>query len=137
MNMVLRSSFALGGAALAIGLGLASAVHAQTAARDTPSGSMRALTADEAAALAAKPDAKTPPARGLLTGKINPAAIVHPDGTVEQELDDSTVVYSVARRNADGSISTYCVPGAKNAERLMRSTTAVVKTGKGQAHEHK
>ena len=135
--MVLRSSFAFGGAALAIGLGLASAVHAQTTARDTPTSDARAPTADEAAALAAKPEGKASAARGLLTGKINPQAIVHPDGTVEQELDDSTVMYSVARRNADGSISTYCVPGAKNAERLVRGTTAVAKTGKGHAHEYK
>ena len=46
------------------------------------------------------------------------------------------MMYTVARRNADGSISTYCVPGAKNADRLVKGTAAAVKTAKG-SHDHK
>lgn len=137
--MATPSSFHLGGAALALalGFGLAAPAQAQTAARDTPSSTLRAPTADEAAALAARPSGKGSAPRGLLTGKANPQPVIHRDGTIEQELDDSTMMYSVARRNANGSISTYCVPGAQNADRLVKGTTAVAKTAKGHSHEHK
>ena len=104
-------------------------------AKDPVTGRLRAPTADEAKALATQSRAK--PRLGLLTGKTNPQPIQHPDGTVEQELDDSTLSFSVARRNRDGSIGLYEITGAMSAKQLVKAPQAAAKTGKERQHDRK
>lgn len=116
---------------------VASSAMAQRAARDNPGDALRALTPAEARALESKASAPV----GLRSGKPNPQPVTHADGSVEHELDTSTLMHSVARRNADGSISTYCVTGTDRAERLVKasgsSTRMTVKAAKEHQHDHK
>ncbi|MDP2005149.1 MAG: hypothetical protein Q8K45_05705 [Rubrivivax sp.] len=58
---------------------------------------------------------------GMLSGRANPAAVVAADGTISQELDAGTMSYSVARRNADGSIEMVCVNGAEAAQKALKA----------------
>jgi hypothetical protein len=113
-------------------------------ARDAETGALRAPTAEELKALTATPvastgtdraAAKASPPRGLITGRINPPEIVHPDGTIEQELDDSTLMYSVARRGADGKLEMYCVPGKEAADQIVKGKKAVARAAKEHKHE--
>jgi hypothetical protein len=111
---------------------------AQTAARDGEGTALRAPSAAEAKALA--PAAASAERRvGMVTGKVNPAAIVHSDGTVEQELDASTMSYTVARANADGSISMVCVTGEHAAQKAMtgKASRAKLAVAKGHSHDAK
>lgn len=61
---------------------------------------------------------------GMLTGKANPQAVTAADGSVAQELDASTMVYSVARRRADGSIEMVCVTGSEAADKALKTPAA-------------
>jgi hypothetical protein len=120
-----KTSFNAAATAAALALAaLAAAPAAQAAdlrvAKDPATGQLRAPTADEAKALDAAAATKAPVYRGLLTGRVNPPPIRHPDGTVEQELDESTLQFSVARRNADGTISMDCVTGPEAAAKSMK-----------------
>ena len=56
----------------------------------------------------------------MASGTLNPQALTHADGTVEQELDESTLSYSVARRNADGTVEMVCVQGKDAASKAMK-----------------
>ena len=110
--------------------------------KDPVTGQLRGPTPEEAAAFdkATRAKAGVRQPRGLLTGKINPQPITHPDGTVQQELDDSTMSYSVATRNADGSTNQYCVTGPQAAADLMKgkkTTARVEKTAKEHNHDLK
>jgi hypothetical protein len=124
--------------AAAMALGLQLSAQAQTASRDTETGQLRAPTADEVKAMS--PERAARPV-GLVSGKANPQAIRHADGTIQQELDTSTLMYSVARRNADGTISQFCVTGPEAAERIVKGkkakATLVSKAGKEHNHEVK
>lgn len=60
---------------------------------------------------------------GMLTGRANPAPVVAADGTVSQELDAGTMSYTVARRNADGTMEMVCVTGADAAQQAMKAPT--------------
>ena len=115
----------------------ASSVMAQRAARDNAGDTLRAPTQAELRALDSKPAAPV----GLRSGKPNPQPVTHADGSVEHELDTSTLMHSVARRNADGSLSTYCVTGADRAESLVNpsksSARIAAKAAKEQAHDQK
>ena len=57
----------------------------------------------------------------MASGTLNPQALTHADGTVEQELDESTLSYSVARRNADGTVEMVCVQGKDAASKAMKA----------------
>jgi hypothetical protein len=124
--------------AAALALSFTLGAQAQTASRDTEGGQLRAATPDEAKALS--PERAARPV-GLLSGKANPQAIRHADGTIQQELDTSTLMYSVARRNPDGTISQFCVTGSEAAERLVKGkklkATQVAKLSKEHNHEVK
>lgn len=129
-------------AALFAVAGLAQAAG-QTVAKDPETGALRAPTAAEAQALQGKAasgrlsNAAASQPRGLLTGKINPAPVYHRDGTVEQELDESSQSFSVAVRKADGTIETACVTGAEAAQAIVKGKKSISKTAKVHAHEHK
>jgi hypothetical protein len=121
--------------ATVVGLGMTASAQAQTVARDAETGQLRTPTAAEAKALAAKTTASRPV--GLLSGKPSPKPIKHADGTVEQELDTSSLQYSVARRNADGSITMVCVTGEEHANRALRGAQVAAKAGKEHHHDAK
>lgn len=87
-----------------------------TVVRDAATGKLRAPTAEEAAELAATPA----PSAARSARRAAPVEVQHANGAVSLEVDDSLLMYSVARRNADGSITTECVPGGKAARSLVR-----------------
>jgi hypothetical protein len=142
MNCILNPWSPAAVAALAlISLAVATDAGAQTVARDGDGATLRAPTAAEAKALAPAAATATATERrvGMVTGKVNPAPIVHSDGTVEQELDASTMSYTVARANADGSISMVCVTGEQAAQKAMtgKNSRAKVMASKGHSHDVK
>jgi hypothetical protein len=122
-----------------LALGVGASAHAQRVTRDSVTGELRAPTADEVKAMDGSSRAKR--AVGIHSGKADPQAVRMPDGTVMQELTTDTLMYSVARKNADGSISQYCVAGDEAAQRLVKGkqarTQSFAKAGKEQAYEVK
>ena len=133
----LGAAVALAAAALA----LAPAAHAQRVAKDAATGQLRPATADEAkvldaASVSAKSGRLAAQPRGLLTGKVAPQPITHADGTVEQELDESSLSYSVLVRNADGTMETVCVTGKEAADAVVYGKTSVAKSTAKKAHNH-
>lgn len=58
---------------------------------------------------------------GMLTGTLNPQPVKLAGGGVSQELDASTMVYSVARVNADGTVEMVCVNGSEAATKAMKA----------------
>jgi hypothetical protein len=128
----MTSTTRLIGAAAAC-LVLAAGAQAQTAARDSDSSQLRAPTAAEAQALQSKAGTDR---IGMLTGKINPQAIVHKDGTIEQELDASTMSFTVARRNPDGSVSMVCVTGEDQMKKALKAPNARSKSVAAKEHQH-
>ena len=109
--------------ALAAAPALAAPEAGVRVARDSKTSPVRAPTAAEAKAL----DAATAKLRaakgnqrvGMASGTVDPQQVTHADGTVELELDESSMVHSVARRNADGSIEMVCVHGSEAAHKAM------------------
>lgn len=129
-------------------MGLLAAPCAQAAApalkvvKDPVTGQLRAPTAEEAAALDAKSSGtSTDVRRGLITGTVNPQKVYHADGTVELELDENSMSYTVVRRNPDGSLSMACVTGREAAEQAKKTkggkTATVSRAVKGQRYEEK
>lgn len=64
---------------------------------------------------------------GMVSGRANPQAQRMADGSIVQELDASTLSYTVARRNADGTIEMVCVNGSEAAEKAMKAPTTFAK----------
>jgi len=122
----------------ALALGVVASAHAQRVTRDSVTGELRAPTADEVKA-AMDGSKRASRAVGIISGKADPQAVRQADGSVMQELTTDTMMYSVARKNADGTISQYCVPGSEVAGVLKakQGRTAVAKAGKEQAYEVK
>jgi hypothetical protein len=122
--------------------GVATAAHAQRVTRDAQTGELRAPTADEVRAMDAAGSRKAAPAVGIMSGRANPAPVRLRNGTVMQELTTDTMMYSVARRNADGTVSQYCVHGDEAAQRIVKGPQAkaqvvVSKAGKELSYELK
>ena len=132
MNHIQRT-FGFATCAFALAFAGASAI-AQTAARDSAVDSLRAPTETEAQAL--RPAAKAGARIGMNTGKVDPKPIVYRNGTVEQELDASTMSYTVARRNADGSMSMVCVTGEDQMKQALKAPTARSKSVAAKEHQH-
>lgn len=112
---------------------------AMRVAKDPLTGELRAPTAEESAALdkagSAKGARRAP--RGLLTGRVNPQAEIAADGTVSQELDDSSLSYMVMTRDADGSFHMVCVTGADAAQGALSNKKGVARTSKpSKEHTH-
>ncbi len=105
-----------------VALGLAAGAQAQTVTKDSVTGELRAPTAEEAKTLeAAKTGKRAAAPVGILSGRADPQPQRLPNGTVAQELTTDTMMYSVARKNADGTISQYCVTGDDAAQRLVKA----------------
>lgn len=77
---------------------------------------------------------------GMLTGKLNPQPQKLPGGGVALELDATTMVYSVARINADGMVEMVCVNGADAAKKALKAPAfakRVSQLSKEQSHVSK
>lgn len=109
--------------------------------KDPVTGAIRAATPEEFRAMQAR-EAQAGKGvaanRGILSRKANPQPTTRADGSVELELTDETMSYSVARRNADGSADAYCVTGADAATDLLKGkkVSAARKIGKEDGHDH-
>lgn len=110
--------------------------------KDPVTGKLRAPTAEENEIL----DNQTKAAEASKTGRQSTQAkakrrleVQRPDGTVMLELDDSQMTYSVATRNADGSISMQCVTGDENANKAVNaapSASGATKVTSSKEHNH-
>lgn len=115
--------------ALAAPLSAAAADPAQegmTVVRDSRTGKLRPPTTAELRALRNK----VIPDKGVTT--TTPAATpeplkstVRPDGTRSINLGERGMVYSVMRRNTDGSLASYCVEGEEAAAKAMEKQPEV------------
>ncbi len=99
---------------LAAGLALAGVAQAQNVTVRVPDNAAQLRAAMDASMKAAAAGKRV----GMVTGTVNPAAQRSASGAVTQELDASTLVYSVARIHADGSIERVCVTGLEDAEQV-------------------
>lgn len=106
-------------AAAALSLPLAASAAGQEgmiAVRDPQTGQLRAPTAAELATLRAQGAAMQQPAL-----KTAPAAVVRrADGTLQKQLGEDAMVYTVVTRDAAGKLQRHCVEGedAANAATL-------------------
>ncbi len=129
-RMFLRS---VGVAAAALALG--SAAQAQQV-EVRSEGAAKARATMEASMKAAARGQKV----GMLTGKLNPQPQKLAGGVVAQELDATTMVYSVARINADGVVEMVCVNGAEAAAKALKAPAfakRVTQLSKEQTHVSK
>jgi hypothetical protein len=101
--------------------------------RDANTGQLRAPTAEEVKAM------DEAEARGRASSRAQPAAQPmvrrHANGAVGYHVGDTFMTYSVAKRNADGTTSVVCVPGAEAADKVLSAPQAA--TDKGDDHAHK
>jgi len=112
--------------------GSAQAQHVQVQSKDAA----QARATMEASMKAAARGQKV----GMLTGQRNPQPVQLAGGGMSQELDASTMVYSVARTNADGTIERVCVNGADEAAKAMQAPAfakRVSQLSKEQTHVSK
>ena len=76
-----------------------------------------------------------------MTGRINPGQIKHADGTVQQELDESSLSHTVMTRKADGALETVCVTGAEAVDAALTGkksvNTKAAKASREHNHDHK
>ena len=108
---------ALAALALATAAPLAAQAAPQSVVvRDAETGQLRAPTADEAKLLNAS---RIKSARSTTAAAPVPRTLAN--GAVALELDESTMVYAVARRNADGTISRFDVHGKDAAEKAVKA----------------
>jgi hypothetical protein len=87
--------------------------------RDAATGQLRAPNAQEARALQGRDTAP----RGVLTGRLSPKPERLANGALRVELTQDQMMFSVATRNADGSIARQCVPNSMVAERMAAGQT--------------
>ena len=120
------------GAALAIGVGLAASAQAQNV-QVRADGADKARANVEASLKAAARGQKV----GLITGRANPQPIVHANGMVEQELDATTLSYTIVRARPDGTLERVCVSGSEAAQKALKApsfATRITLAGKEAAH---
>lgn len=98
--------------ALAATLTLAGAAQAQNVIVRVPDNAAQLRAAMDASMKAAAAGKRV----GMVTGSINPAAQRSASGAVIQELDASTLMHSVVRIHADGSVERVCVSGLEDAQ---------------------
>jgi hypothetical protein len=104
---------------VAAGLSLAGAAQAQNVIVRVPDNAAE-LRANMEASIKAAAEGRSV---GMITGTENPQAARRGDGAVGVELDASTMMYSVARIHADGSIEHVCVSGLDTAQRVLQVPT--------------
>ncbi len=111
----------LAAAALAAVGALPTAALAQQVVRDAESGKLRAPNAAEAAALSARPAARQGRSALAASSTSEPAETVMADGTVMKATGEEDLMYSVVRRNADGSLERFCVQGKEQATKVSKA----------------
>jgi ABC-type amino acid transport substrate-binding protein len=112
-NLRKNSSAAL----VAATLSLACAAQAQNVIVQVPENAAE-LRANMAASMKAAEQGKRV---GMITGTSSPGVSRSAGGMVSQELDASTMVFSVARIQADGVVEQVCVSGAEDAQRAAQA----------------
>lgn len=111
---------------------------AQRVSKDPVTGELRHPSAAEAQALEAPAsDAAQSQRRGLITKRLSPQVIRHPNGMRQLELDESTMTYSMATRNPDGTTDLTCVTGSKAAEATLKGPRTAATKKAEDAHAHK
>jgi hypothetical protein len=93
---------------------VATGAASMTVARDPVTGALRPLTAEEARQL------QLLGRRPLVAAE--PQVVTLPDGTKMMHLGPDQAVYSVARKNPDGTLTSACVHGTAEAEAFMEAT---------------
>ena len=112
----------------------AAAAEAMTVVRDRETGELRAPNATELAALKA---AEAQAGKSRAAARSAPVETRHANGAVEMTLDDSTTMYSVATRNADGTVALQCLPAAQAQKVVKTGKTSVAgKAAKKVNHDH-
>lgn len=122
--MISRKSAPVALALAAMAAVAALPVTAQTVTRDADTGQLRAPTAEEAKALrgaAARTklrSAATTSTTAITSAETTaePVQRTLPHGAVAADTDESTLMYSVVRRQSDGSLARDCVQGEANAK---------------------
>lgn len=74
---------------------------------------------------------------GMVTGRVDPQQERLASGAVVQELDASTMMHMVARRNADGTVEMVCVEGSEAAGKAAKAplpAKRVSQVAKEQSH---
>ena len=112
---------ALAAVALAAVGALPTAALAQQVVRDAESGQLRAPNAAEAAELRARPAARQARAALSSSATSEPVETVLADGTVMKATGEEDLMYSVVRRNADGSLERVCVQGKDQAGKVLKA----------------
>jgi hypothetical protein len=153
--MAMKRSSSLTRAATVLAVAAALPIAAQAAeksvvVRDAETGQLRAPTAEEARALQGSAKSERASARTLRGSSAAAASTaveqVTATGAIALELDESTHMYSVARRNADGSITRECVQGQDKALASLAkpanfakpvAAKSVARTARGAAYEDK
>lgn len=95
--------------------------------RDATTGELRAPNAAEHQALQAKAASANGKARSAAAGPSESSVVGTPArrGTTAFAVPESSIVYSVVTRNADGTLAEQCVTGAEAAEAAMKTPAAV------------
>jgi hypothetical protein len=88
---------------------VATGASSLTVARDPVTGALRPLTAEEARELLGR--------RPLVA--LEPQVVTLPNGTKMMHLGPDQAVYSVVRKNPDGTLTSACVHGAAEAEAFV------------------
>lgn len=129
-------------AATALAVAAALPAAAQTVVRDAETGQLRAPNAEEARALQGNNNQR----RALRSTLAAPQQRTLASGAVMAELDESTHMYSVARRLPDGSVSRECVQGEDTALHALHkpanfakppAASKLARTARGAIYEDK
>lgn len=112
----------------------------QKVMRDPATGQLRHAEHDEvqpaAAAARLAPSAAQQRRAQTLERFRTMTAVTTPTGARGQKLDASYLNFSVARRNADGSLTQDCVVGEDAASTLMSTPAPTAKARKEDGHAH-
>lgn len=142
-----RAIFHAAGGSLLLALSLMATLPASAGAlrvvRDPQTGELRGPTAAEVAAFE-KAEAQIRAGAGAGKRKAaslaqQPSEIQHPDGTVEMQLGEDSMMFSVVSLAPDGSLRQNCLP-AKEAQAYVKGKKTVSSSTKATAeagHAHK
>lgn len=129
------------GLLLACSLATASGIAAAQPAADTPQASPPASSAarhsvdDSGRGRPVEHDDRIEDSRGPSSSQRSAAGaaalrnVSSRSGAMGVVLDESFMSFTVVKRNADGSISSTCVPGKERAERVMQQSSRLPRGG--------
>ncbi len=116
----LGAIFALGALVLSSAAFAADAVGMKVV-RDAETGQLRGPTPAEAQLMQAQQNQVKGKSKGMLTGTTAPQQVVTKRGAVMMELTEDSMVYSVAKVNADGKLEMQCVTGSDAASKFVNN----------------